>query len=84
MILNVKKYKLDRKDLNKLELKLLLLLSDNYVHSVDECRKYIKRLGYVSIYRTVTKLNKKFKDMTLIRNARGRGYYTLSDIEITY
>lgn len=84
MILDVKKYKLDNKELEKVELKLMLLLSDNYAHSVDECRRYIKRYGYVSIYNIIKKLNKKFKGMTLIRNVKGRGYYTLSDIEITY
>ena len=83
MILNVRKYKIENIDLERYELKLLLLLSDNKFHSQKECLKYLDLFSYQSLYKKIRSINNKL-GFKIIKNKLGIGYKTQFLIQIDY
>lgn len=88
MVLNARKYAVYGKDfkskeLERNELRTLLLLSDNYFHDAREIMDYTDLNTYSGVWRLVKTINKKM-DFELIKHRYGKGYYTGYKIEIDY
>lgn len=83
MILNTRKYRLSDIDLTKNEMKLILLLSDNKLHKMEECMEYLNVWGSVCVFRVIKSINKKTCD-NFIQNKRGHGYRIRAIIELDY
>lgn len=88
MILNVRNYKLDKYNLSKQNLRLLLLLSDNNFHSKEEIDEFIE--GYFAEGRcknrpttAVGRLKKKITELEIV-SKNGFGYKLLTEIKIIY